>query len=62
VLVDNRFTIEFDREEDGRWIAEVVEFPGILAYGWTQEDAKHKVLGILRDAIELVDEMNQPPL
>ena len=26
-------TIELDREEDGRWIAEVVDIPGALAYG-----------------------------
>jgi hypothetical protein len=28
-------TIELDQEEDGRWIAEVVEIPGALAYGAT---------------------------
>jgi predicted RNase H-like HicB family nuclease len=31
--------IELDREEDGRWIAEVPELPGVLAYGKTQGDA-----------------------
>jgi predicted RNase H-like HicB family nuclease len=31
---------EFDREEDGRWIAEVPELPGVLAYGASQEEAK----------------------
>ena len=31
--------IEFDREDDGRWIAEVVEIPGALAYGVTKEEA-----------------------
>lgn len=36
-------TIEFDREEDGRWIAEVPELPGVMAYGTTAEDAKAKV-------------------
>ena len=33
------FRIEVEREEDGRWIAEVVELPGALAYGATQEEA-----------------------
>ncbi len=33
------FRIEFEREEDGRWIAEVVELPGALAYGATQDEA-----------------------
>ncbi len=52
--MEPRFTIEYDREEDGSWIAEVVELPGMLAYGWTQEDAKQKVLELLSDAIELL--------
>ena len=33
------FTIELERETDGRWIAEVIELPGVLAYGATQDDA-----------------------
>lgn len=31
--------IEFEREEDGRWIAEVVDLPGVLAYGATRGEA-----------------------
>jgi predicted RNase H-like HicB family nuclease len=27
------FTVEIEREDDGRWLAEVVELLGILAYG-----------------------------
>ena len=27
------FEISFDREEDGRWIAEIESLPGVLAYG-----------------------------
>ena len=33
------FTIEHEREEDGRWLAEVPELPGVLAYGTTADDA-----------------------
>jgi predicted RNase H-like HicB family nuclease len=33
------FTIELERETDGRWIAEVLELPGTLAYGTTQDEA-----------------------
>jgi predicted RNase H-like HicB family nuclease len=33
------FQIETDREEDGRWIAEIMELPGVLAYGASREDA-----------------------
>ena len=37
------FTIETEREEDGRWIAEVMEIPGAMVYGSTAEDAVVKV-------------------
>lgn len=33
------FTIEYEQKEDGRWLAEVVEMPGILAYGEEPEEA-----------------------
>lgn len=32
-------SVEIDREEDGRWIAEVAAIPGVLAYGETRETA-----------------------
>ena len=32
-------SIELDREEDGRWIAEVLELPGVMSYGTTREEA-----------------------
>lgn len=34
-----KLRIEFDRETDGRWIAEVPEMPGVLAYGKTRAQA-----------------------
>jgi predicted RNase H-like HicB family nuclease len=34
-----KLTIETEREDDGRWIAEVPELPGVLAYGQTEEAA-----------------------
>ena len=37
------FSIEIEQDEDGRWIAEVIEVPGVLAYGATPEEAKAKV-------------------
>lgn len=33
------FSIEHEQEEDGRWLAEVPELPGVLAYGSTPEEA-----------------------
>jgi predicted RNase H-like HicB family nuclease len=32
-------TIDVEREADGRWLAEVPELPGVLAYGVSEEDA-----------------------
>ena len=34
-----KLTIETEREEDGRWLAEVPELPGVLAYGQSPEEA-----------------------
>ena len=38
-----KLTIEFEREDDGRWIAEVMELPGVMVYGSTKEIARRKV-------------------
>jgi predicted RNase H-like HicB family nuclease len=35
--------IEFEQEEDGRWIADIPELAGVMAYGATREDAQSKV-------------------
>ncbi len=35
--------IEIEREYDGRWIAEVADLPGVMAYGKTREEAIAKV-------------------
>ena len=37
------FTVEFEQEPDGRWIAEVAEIPGAMVYGSTKEEASAKV-------------------
>ena len=39
-------TIQHEREEDGRWIAEVSELPGVLAYGATKEDASQNAMAL----------------
>lgn len=33
------YTLDCEREDDGRWLAEVLELPGVLAYGTTQDEA-----------------------
>ncbi len=35
--------IELDREDDGRWMAEALELPGVLAYGATRLEATSAV-------------------
>ena len=48
--------IEYEQEEDGRWLAEVLELPGVMAYGATLAEAvartKALALRILADQIE----------
>lgn len=34
-----RLTIELEQESDGRWLAEIRELPGVMAYGATESDA-----------------------
>lgn len=51
-----RFRIEIDQESDGRWIAEVVELPGVLAYGASQDQAIAHVQALaLRVVADLVE-------
>jgi predicted RNase H-like HicB family nuclease len=49
-------TIEVEREDDGRWIAEVLDLPGVLAYGQTRQEAIERVqvlsLRVLADRLE----------
>ena len=40
------FEIEFEREDDGRWIAEIPTLPGVMAYGLTKKEAESKVQAI----------------
>jgi predicted RNase H-like HicB family nuclease len=50
------FKVELDQETDGRWIAEIVELPGVLAYGSTADEARAKAqalaLRVLADRLE----------
>lgn len=50
------FAIEIEQEEDGRWLAEIPELPGVMLYGQTAEDAKAKVkalaLRVIAEQIE----------
>jgi predicted RNase H-like HicB family nuclease len=39
---DMHFTLECEREDDGRWLAEVPQLPGVLAYGASASEAMAK--------------------
>lgn len=49
-------SIELDREDDGRWIAEALELPGVMTYGATREEAISKTeklaIEVIADRIE----------
>lgn len=51
-----KFLVEIEREDDGRWIAEVPDLPGVMAYGGSAEEAKAKVqalaLRVVADRLE----------
>jgi len=51
-----KFRLEIEQEEDGRWLAEVVDLPGVLAYGNSPDEAKAKVqalaLHVVADRLE----------
>ena len=36
------FTVDYEQEEDGRWLAEVLEFPGVMVYAQTRQEALAK--------------------
>ena len=50
------FSIECEREEDGRGLAEVPQLPGVLAYGGTADEAMARAevlaLRVLADRLE----------
>jgi len=49
-----KFTVEYEQEEDGRWLAEVKELPGVLAYGKdpNQATAHAQALRMIADRLE----------
>lgn len=51
-----RLSIETEREDDGRWLAEVPAIPGVMVYGQTREQAVLRVqaltLRVLADRLE----------
>lgn len=55
------FQIEIDREDDGRWIAEVGALVGVLAYGATRDEAMARVQALaLRVIAERLEHAEAP--
>ncbi|MGH8576829.1 MAG: type II toxin-antitoxin system HicB family antitoxin [Gammaproteobacteria bacterium] len=58
------FSIEYEQEEDGRWLAEVPQLPGVLAYGNTPDEAMAKAetlaLRVLAEQLEHGERRPQP--
>ena len=46
------YRVEIEREEDGRWIADVIDLPGVAAYGDTREAAINRVSSLARRVLE----------
>lgn len=48
--------VEVEREDDGRWLAEIADLPGVLAYGQSREEAIERVqalsLRVMADRLE----------
>ncbi len=61
-----KLTIETERENDGRWIAEVPELPGTMAYGDTRDkaiaSAEALALRVLAERIENGEAVPQIPI
>jgi predicted RNase H-like HicB family nuclease len=59
-----KFALEIEREEDGRWIAEVPDLPGVLTYGQDQTEATVKAqalaLRVVADRREHGEETPDP--
>ena len=55
-MAEQNYDIETEQEDDGRWIAEITDLPGVMAYGASRQEAVASVealaLRIIADRIE----------
>jgi len=55
------FTIEIEREDDGRWLAEVPALPGVMTYGQDRDEAVARVQALaLRVIAERLEHREAP--
>jgi predicted RNase H-like HicB family nuclease len=45
------WNIETEREDDGRWIAEIAAVPGVIVYGATEDEAKEKAYALAETVV-----------
>jgi len=56
------FTVEYEQEDDGRWLAEIPELLGVLAYGQSSDEAIAKAQALaLRVLADRLDHGEGPP-
>ena len=67
-MAEQPLKVELEQEEDGRWLAEVIDLPGVLAYGATRDEALARAealaLRVIADRLEhgeRAPELNNPP-
>jgi predicted RNase H-like HicB family nuclease len=56
-----RITVEFDREKDGRWIAEIPEMPGVMVYGKDKADALLRLAKLAAKVMRTLGVDKRPP-
>jgi len=60
-IADVTFTIDIEREDDGRWLAEVPALPGVMAYGQDRDEAIARVQALaLRVIAERLEHREAP--
>ncbi len=58
---DVHWNIETEREDDGRWIAEIAAVPGVIVYGTTEDEAKRKAYALALRVIADVENSKNVP-
>ena len=56
-----QFAIELEREDDGRWLAEVRDLPGVMAYGQSRDEAMAKAQALALRVLAERLEHGEPP-
>jgi len=57
-----RYVVEVEREEDGGWLAEVLQMPGAVAFGETRDEALRNAEALaLRMLADRVEQRELPP-